>query len=343
MSGAPHRIAIIGLGMALDPHLSSLRELSARVEIAAAWSPGAARRAEAAARYGLPPAASLEQILDDASIDTVLLLTPPMSHLELVQRCAAAGKHVLLEKPLDVSVARATQAVEAMEHAGRKFGIVLQHRFRPASLELRRMIDNGELGELISGSASIRWWRPPSYYEQAGRGMKDRDGGGVLLTQAIHTLDLFQSLTGPIRSVVSTAVNSGRRAIDTEDIVAAAVTFANDAVGAIDATTLAYPGFPERIELACTKGTAVLSAETLDVFFQDGRTFHLEGAPSASSGSDPMAFGNAAHKAVIGDFLDAIESDRPPLVDGRAALRVQALIEALLLSSERQQPVALMH
>lgn len=340
MSGAPHRIAVVGLGMALAPHLASLRELSGRVEIAAAWSPSTASQAQAAAQHGLPIASSLEAVLADVSIDAVLLLAPPMTHLDLVQRCAAAGKHVLLEKPLDLSVARAVQAVEAMERAGRQFGIVLQHRFRSSSMQLRRMIAADELGRLVSGSASVRWWRPPSYFAQPGRGMKDRDGGGVLLTQAIHTLDLFLSLTGPVRSVAAFAANSGLRAIDTEDIVAAAVTFDDGAIGTIDATTVAFPGFPERIELACTKGTAVLSAETLDVFFHDGRTVHLEGAPSASGGPDPMAFSNAAHKALIEDFLDAIEAGRPPLVDGRAALRVHMLIEALLCSAKEQRPVA---
>lgn len=339
MSGAPHRIALVGLGMALPPHLSSLRELSERVEIAAAWTPSASRRAQAAAQHGLPMAPSLEAILEDASINSVLLLTPPMTHLDLVRRCAAAGKHVLLEKPLDVSVARALEAVQAMERAGRHLGIVLQHRFRPASVALRQMVEAGELGPLISGSASVRWWRPPSYFAQPGRGMKDRDGGGVLLTQAIHTLDLFLSLAGAVHSVTAFAATSALRAIDTEDIVAAGVRFEGGAIGTIDATTVAFPGFPERIELACAKGTAVLSAETLDVFFHDGRTVHLEGAPSASGGADPMAFSNVAHKALIGDFLDAIESGRAPLVSGRSALRVQMLIEALLRSAQEQRPI----
>jgi predicted dehydrogenase len=315
--------------------------LSSRVEIAAAWSPSADRRAEAAGQHGLPVASSLEAILEDASIDSVFLLTPPMTHLDLVQSCAAAGKHVLIEKPLDVSVARAVQAVEAMERAGRHLGVVLQHRFRPASVQLRRIIGAGELGPLVSGSASIRWWRPSSYFAQPGRGMKDRDGGGVLLTQAIHTLDLFLSLTGPVQSVTAFVANSGLRAIDTEDIVAAGVRFEGGAIGTIDATSVAFPGFPERIELACVKGTAVLSAETLDIFFHDGRTIHLEGAPSASGGPDPMAFSNVAHKALIGDFLDAVETGRPPLIDGRSALRAQMLIAALLRSAQEQCPMTL--
>lgn len=334
-----HRVAIVGLGMALAPHLKSLVDLADRVEIAACFAPSAERRAAFAAANPYPLATSLETILDDRSIDVVLLLTPPNTHLELVERCAAADKHVLLEKPIDGTVARARAAVDAMERAGKRFAIMLQHRFRPASLKLAEHVRTGDLGELVSGSASIRWWRPPSYFAQPGRGMKARDAGGVLITQAIHTLDLFQSLTGPIRRVAAMSKTSPLRKIDTEDICGAAVEFANGAIGTIDATTVAFPGFPERIELACARATAVLTAETLDIFYQDGRHVHHEGAPSKSGGADPMAFSHDAHKGLITDFLDAVDADREPTVSGRAALGVQMLIEALLRSSAEQRVI----
>ena len=212
---------------------------------------------------------------------------------------------------------------------------MLQHRFREASRKLAHAVKAGELGELVSGSAAIRWWRPPEYFAQPGRGMKARDGGGVLITQAIHTLDLFQSLTGPIAKVAAFARTSPLRKIDTEDIACAAVEFSNGAVGTIDATTVAYPGFPERIELAGEKGTAVLNAETLDLYFKDGRHVHHEGAASKSGGADPMAFSNDAHKALIVDFLDAIDQGREPAVSGAELLKVLHLIEALLRVGER--------
>jgi len=177
------RIAIVGLGMALKPHIKSLEELADRVEIAAGYTPSAARRKAFAAAHAYPLAGSLDDILGDATIDAVLILTPPTTHLELVERCAAAGKHVLLEKPAEVTVARAERLVAAMERAGLKLGIVLQHRFRAVSRRLAGLVAAGELGRLISGSASIRWWRPPEYFAMAGRGTKARDGGGVLLSR----------------------------------------------------------------------------------------------------------------------------------------------------------------
>jgi len=336
-----HRVAIVGLGMALGPHLRSLEALDRRVEIAACHTPSPARRAAFAARHPWPLAADLDAIVADDTIAIVFILTPPNSHLELVERCAAAGKHVLLEKPIDVTVERARRTVEAMERTGRKLAIMLQHRFRPASRRLQGLIASGELGPLIAGSAAIRWWRPPGYFAEPGRGIKARDGGGVLITQAIHTLDLFQSLAGPMASVAAAAATSPLRAIDTEDIAAAAITFANGAVGTIDATTVAYPGFHERIELVGDKATAVLSAESLDVWFKDGRHLHEEGAPSLSGGADPMAFSHDAHQALITDFLDAIDEDRQPVTHGREVLKVHLLIEAILRSASEGRTIRL--
>jgi UDP-N-acetyl-2-amino-2-deoxyglucuronate dehydrogenase len=328
------RIAIIGLGMALKPHLQSLREIPERVEIAGCFSPSEARRsAFAAANPGVPVVGRLDVLLADKTIDAALILAPPFAHLDLIEQCARHGKHLLVEKPLEATVERACRAAESAEKANVRLGVVLQHRFRPASLKLAGMIRDGEFGPLISASASIRWWRTAGYFAEPGRGMKARDGGGVLLTQAIHTLDLFQSLAGPVAKVAAMAATSPLRRIDTEDIVSAALQFENGAIGALDATTVAYPGFPERIELNCDKATAVLTAETLEVFFKDGQTVREEGAESKSGGADPMAFSNEAHKSVLTDFLDALDEGREPKVNGREALKVQVLIEAILQSA----------
>jgi predicted dehydrogenase len=338
------RVAVVGLGMALKPHLQSLRELSTqgRVAIAACYTPGPERRrAFGDANPDLEIAADLDGILADCSIDAVMLLTPPFTHLDLVERCAAAGKHVLVEKPLDVTTERARRSVVAAERAGVRLGVVLQHRFRSAARELADIVASGALGPLVSGSAAIRWWRDDAYFAQPGRGMKARDGGGVLMTQAIHTLDLFQHLAGGISEVSAMAATSPLRRIDTEDVVAAAIRFDNGAIGTIDATTVSYPGFPERIELACEKATAVLQAESLEVFYKDGRHVRREGSTAGGGGADPMAFSHEAHKALIGDFVDAVATGREPRVSGREALKVHVLIDALLRSAAERRPVPL--
>ncbi len=203
-----HRIAIIGLGMAVAPHAKSLIELNDRVEVAHAFSRSEARRKAFAERFPFPLTGALDAILSDQSVDAVAILTPPNTHLELVRKCAAAGKHILLEKPLEISTERALALVEAAAKAGVTLGVMLQHRFRPAGIRLRAMLRAGELGRIVNCSTVIRLWRPQSYYDVEGRGTKARDGGGVLITQGIHTLDLMLSLAGPVAEVRGYATTS---------------------------------------------------------------------------------------------------------------------------------------
>jgi UDP-N-acetyl-2-amino-2-deoxyglucuronate dehydrogenase len=263
----------------------------------------------------------------------VLVLTPPSTHLELVQRAASAGKHILLEKPLEITTERATLLVEAAERAGVKLGIVLQHRFRPAGRQLREMVRAGELGRILGASAEIRNWRPQSYYDQPGRGTKARDGGGVLLTQAIHTLDLMLSIAGPVAEVASYVTTTPVHRMETEDFVAAAVLFENGALGTIEATTAAFPGFPERIEIIGEGGSASVFGTELKVIWKDGRTTEFGShATGGGAGADPMDFPHDYHRDLIADFLDAIAAGREPTVNGAEALRVHRLIDALLES-----------
>lgn len=325
--------------MALKPHALALRDLADRVEVAAAFAPSAARRRAAADAWGFPTVDSIDRLLADRSTDVVMILAPPWTHAELVGRAAAAGKHVLLEKPVDVDAERAAGIVAACDRAGVRLAVVLQHRFRPAALELARLAREGRLGRLLSASASIRWWRAPEYFAQPGRGTRARDGGGVLLTQAIHTLDLLLQIAGPVAEAVAYVDTSPLRRIDTEDVVAGCVRYANGASGVIDATTVAYPGYPERIELAGTLGSALLEVETLSVQFMDGERLRIEGAAAGGGGADPMAFSHEHHRRVLAEFLDAIDQNREPSNSGRSALPVQRLIDALLASAKRRGPV----
>jgi len=326
-----HRIAIIGLGMAVTPHAKSLVDLKDRVEVVASFSPSEARRKAFGEKFPFRLVDNLDAILSDKSIDSVEILTPPNTHLDLVKKCAAAGKHVLLEKPLEISTARGVELVEAAEKAGVTLGVMLQHRFRPAALKLREIIRAGELGTIVNCSTTIRIWRPQSYYDVEGRGTLARDGGGVLITQGIHTLDLMLSLAGPIAEVRGYAATSSVHRMETEDMAVAAVKFANGALGVIDATTAAYPGFAERIEIIGEKATASLVGSDLVVAHHDGRTTELKTEFGAGgTGADPMAFPNDWHRGVIADFLDALDQKRAPAISGREALKVDRLVDALL-------------
>jgi len=327
---------IVGLGMAVGPHARSLRDLARRVTVRGAFSPSRERRAAFHAQYGLPVAESLEAMLDDRELHCVSVLTPPNTHLELVRRCAAAGKHVLLEKPLEIDGARARALVAACEQAGVALGVCLQHRYRPSALRLATLLREGALGEIANASAVMRLWRPQSYYDVPGRGTRARDGGGVLLTQGIHTLDLLLAFAGAPAEVAAYAATTPVHRMETEDCVAAAVRFASGAIGSVDATTAAYPGAPERIELVCSNASVTLVGTGLDVRWHDGRTESLEaGAGLAGAGANPMDFPHDWHRALITDFCDAVESGRAPPVGGPEALRVQLFIEAMLASSAR--------
>jgi predicted dehydrogenase len=323
------RVALVGLGMAVTPHAKSLLDL--KVDVAYAYSPSAARRAQFAQRFAFPPCDRLEQILEDRSVQAVAVLTPPNTHLEVVERCAAAGKHVLLEKPLEISTARAERMVRAM--AGRTFAVVLQNRHKPATKRLVEALGAGELGRLAAASAFVDLWRPQSYYDQPGRGTRARDGGGVLLTQGIHTLDVLLALAGEPAEVKSFHTTSAVHRMETEDLVCAAVKWKNGALGVVSATTAAYPGTPERIELVAERATATLVGTKAEIRWHDGRleTAGEEGT-AGGAGADPMAFPHDYHRAVWADFLSSIEEKREPLVGGAEALRVHRFIDRILRS-----------
>ena len=333
-----HRIAVVGLGMAVTPHAQSLVDLAQRVDVVGAYSPTPQRRAAFAERFAFPVTDDLDALIADPGIEAALILTPPRTHQPLVERFAAAGKHVLLEKPLEADTARAEAVVAACERAGVTLGVVLQHRFRPAARALAARLRSGDLGDVAAAAVQVPWWRPQTYYDEPGRGTLARDGGGVLVTQAIHTLDLFLSVTPRVAEVAAFAATTPLHRMETEDIACAALRFAGGALGTLNATTASYPGFAERIEIIGTKGTAMLTAGKVDFWWHDGRSESLGEASTLGGGADPMAFANDAHRAVLAEFLDALDERRSPVNSGKAALLVHDLIDAVLQSSREHAP-----
>lgn len=338
---ARHRIALIGLGMGSAPHAQSLTDLHDRVEVVAAYTRSPERARAFTQRFAFPISHDLEAISADASIDCVLVATPPNSHLELVERFARAGKHILLEKPLDVTLARSEAIVDTCARHQVRLGVVFQHRFRPAALRLRELVQAGALGPVAIANVYVPWWRPQSYYDVPGRGSLARDGGGVLITQAIHTLDLYLSMIEGVAEVMAYAGTTPLHRMETEDTVAAALRLAGGGFGTLAATTASHPGFVESIELVGSLGTARLAGAQLEVHFHDGRVEHAGEAASTGGGADPMAFTHEAHRAVLAEFLDAMDQGRDPVNSGKAGLKVHRLIEALLASANLRAPVAL--
>lgn len=329
----PHGVALIGLGLAVEPHAKALIDLGGRVNVRWAASRSAGRCAEFASQYPFETTRDFETVLRDPSVRSLIVLTPPSSHLEWVERAAAAGKHVLMEKPLALTVPEAQQCVDIAREANIRLGVVLQHRFRPGALKLAATLREGSLGTIEAACVTVPWWRPQSYYDEPGRGTLARDGGGVLLTQAIHTLDLFRALAGPVSQIAAVAVTTGLHRMETEDFAGAIMELSGGGVATVMATTAYAPGHAERIELICRNGSTKLEGNALTLTWLDGRTETLSGDSRSGMGASPMDFSSSSHQALIADFLEAVEQDRAPAVTGEDALATQQLIDAMLHSS----------
>lgn len=334
MSGRLLRVGVVGLGMASKPHVAALKDLEgARLEVAGVYARDPARRAAFARAHGWPEAASIEAMAADPTLDVVLVLTPPNARAELVDAFARAGKAILMEKPIERTTAAAEAIVAVAERAKVPLGIVFQHRLRPAAAALRAKLQAGELGAVAQIRLDVPWWRPQSYYDEPGRGTYARDGGGVLISQAIHAMDLMLSLTAPVRDVVALAGTTRAHRMESEDFAAAGLRFADGAMGAVTATTAAYPGGAETLSIHAERGSATLRGGALTVAWRDGREETFGEPVATGGGADPMAFDHGPHRAVLADFLDAVVEKRAPAIDGRSALRVHRLIDAILESA----------
>lgn len=336
----PLGVGVIGLGMGATPHAKSLKDLSDRVTVRGVFARNREKREAFASKYGFPAAETVEAIIDDPNIDVVLLLTPPNARVDLVNRLAGAGKQILMEKPVERTTAVAEAIVETCEKRGVKLGIVFQHRLRPNAVRLRALLAEGALGPIAAVRLSVPWWRPQQgYYDEPGRGSLERDGGGVLLSQAIHALDLMLSMTSPVAEVQAIAGTTALHQMETEDFVAAGLRFADGALGALTATTAAYPGAGEQLAIDCRNASVVLQGRELTVNWHDGRTEIHKETGGSGSGADPMAFPHDLHLGLITDFLDAVEAGREPTVTGRDGVRVHRLIDALLASSRERRAI----
>jgi predicted dehydrogenase len=331
-------IALVGIGPGAQPHLRSLHDLQATVELRHAVT-----RRPAAADLGpfqdrLNATDDLPAALADPQVQAVLIATPPASHLDIARQCFAHGKHVLLEKPLDISLERAQAIVALARTSQRQLGVVLQFRFKPGAVALQEALYSGRLGSVQAASVRVPWWRPQSYYDQAGRGTRARDGGGVLLTQAIHSIDLFRALVG-VRDVVAAQVSRTQlHAMETEDHASALLTLANGAPGHLMATTAMFPGLPESIEIIGSQGSAVLQGGALRLQTLGGEVLEVASEGGTGSGANIMDFSHDAHRAVLQDFVDAVRQGRPPRVTGEEALATHRVIDQVLQRAGGIQP-----
>lgn len=322
---------IVGAGMVARYHARAVAATSG-ARLVAVCRADASRAAETSAELGVPCAASFEALLDHPGVDAVCLCTPSGLHAEQALAAAGAGKHVLVEKPMALRLTEADAMIAACREAGVRLGVVLQRRTDPALGELHDAIRADELGRLVLATATVPYFRPPSYYDSAAwRGTWELDGGGALMNQGIHLVDLLLWLMGGDAEVVGASGGTFLHDIEVEDCVVAALRFSNGARGSIVATTAAAPGFPHRLEVYGSRGGAQLEGEALVRW--EGAAPRIRAAGSApqaaGAGGSPSGIGTLGHTHIVQDFVAAIREGRDPLVDGLQGRRSLALVLAI--------------
>ncbi|MGU3575573.1 Gfo/Idh/MocA family protein [Brucellaceae bacterium C25G] len=333
------RAVMIGVGMVAETHLDAIAAsqkvrlhgvLSRSQKSASAFHTKACRKLG----YDIKLYHDVAEVAADAEVDFVIILTPANVRTILIEPLVAAGKHILLEKPVARNATEAGYLVDLCEKADVSLGVVFQLRMREASKAAKRLIASGHLGELGLCEISVPWWRPQTYYDEAGRGTYARDGGGVLITQAIHTLDLMLDLTGDVKSVQAMAVTSRFHKMEAEDFVTAGIEFVSGAAGSFMASTASYPGVAETIILYFEHATLRLHSGQLYIIWRDGRKETVADESASGAGANPMAFSYVLHQDLIDDFAVSLNCHRKPMVSGREALKVHELIDIIMLSSK---------
>jgi UDP-N-acetyl-2-amino-2-deoxyglucuronate dehydrogenase len=341
-------IGIVGCGNIASFHCRAIEEINEARFIGCVSNRIHSSQA-LAERFGGMAFDCLESMLSDPRIDVVSICTPSGSHLEPAAAAARAGKHVIVEKPLEITLQRCDQIIEACERNGVHLATIFPSRFHQASRVLKQAIETGKFGRLALGDAYLKWYRTQEYYDSGQwRGTWALDGGGALMNQGIHSVDLLNWLMGPIVEVSAHVATVAHERIEVEDVATVSVKFASGALGVIVATTAAFPGMPKKIEIHGNRGSAVLEEEELKVWSfhemspedemivaQFGKT------PSRGGAADPIAIGHAAHRAQFEDFIEAIQTGREPSISGRQGRRSVQIILAIYESAKSGQAVSL--
>jgi len=337
---------IVGTGVIAAIHANAIALLSKtglpEARLVAVTDVAADPAAAFAAARGCPLEPDLDALLARPDVEVVCVCVPSGLHAQIGVRAAQAGKHLVVEKPIDVSLDAADRLIDAARAAGVALTVISQHRFDPGLIELKRLLDDGTLGRLVLGEASTKWYRAQSYYDSAAwRGTYAMDGGS-LMNQGVHYVDLLRWCLGPPTEVTAVCTTQAHR-IEVEDTALGIVRFASGAVGTILSSTAAYPGFPQRLEITGTEGTVTV---------EDGqivrRALVADPGPAAvadpagrSAAADPAAVDVASHAAQLADLLDAVDTGREPAVSGRDGRDALELVLAVYEASRTGHPVIL--
>jgi predicted dehydrogenase len=344
-------VAIVGCGMIARFHARALAEVpGARLVALVSRNPHNARAVADHAGVACDTYTDLAPVLGRRDVDIVIVTTPSGAHLEPAVAAADAGKHVVVEKPLEITLERCDRIIEACDRNRVRLCTIFPSRFGDANRTLKAAVDAGRFGRLTLGETTCKWWRPQSYYDEGGwKGTRALDGGGALMNQAIHNVDLLSWVMGPVTHIAGFTATLAHERIEVEDTAVACLRFADGALGVIQATTSVYPGLPKTVAIHGDRGTAVIeqddvlrwefNPETAEDRAVKERFAQKVGASGGSS--HPAAISHVGHARQLTDFVQAIESGRPPLVDGREGRKAVEIILGIYQAAATGQTVTL--
>jgi UDP-N-acetyl-2-amino-2-deoxyglucuronate dehydrogenase len=335
------RFGIIGCGVISRTHADEIGKIKGATLVAVADVAEDCARNMAEA-YGVDYYTDYLELLKRDDIDIVNILTPSGLRTEIAMAAAQHGKHIIAEKPIDVTYEKATKMIEACKEAEVKLAVISQHRFDTSTVEVKHLIEKGKFGKLVLGECAVNWYRTQGYYDSgAWRGTWAMDGGGALMNQSIHTIDLLQYLVGPVESVFAHTSTLAHERIEVEDVAVATVKFKSGALGTIVGTTCAYPGLSSRLEVFGTAGSAVIEHDKLTHLYLKSDEPSSNLAAKNLETPDPTTVFGYAHGLQIEDMMKAIREDREPLVNGEEGLKPLEIILAIYESARTGKEVTL--
>ncbi|GAC1427022.1 MAG: Gfo/Idh/MocA family oxidoreductase [Ktedonobacteraceae bacterium] len=345
------RFGIIGCGVIGPTHAEAIDSLSDAQLIAVA-DPIANKAQKLADKYNVTPYTDIQVMLAREQLDVVTVCTPSGEHGKHACQVMRTGRHVIVEKPMEITRAAIDEMVRTQQEMGVKLSVISQHRFDAATQQMHTLVQEHAFGRLVLGNVLIPWWRSQAYYDSgAWRGTWEFDGGGVLMNQSIHSIDLLQWLMGPVKSLYAYTDTLAHR-METEDVGVAVLRFVNGAVGTIAATTGAYPGVTTRIELFGDKGSAIIENDQLSYLHlardEQEQAGDYGTAPTtrkqtvdSSTAHNPAALSANSHALQIADMIRAIRENGTPLVDGDTARQPVDIILGIYESVRTHREVML--
>lgn len=343
MSGKIIHFGVVGLGNIASTHAQVINGHDSAM-VSAACSRSEENRKQFGSEFDLALYSDYSEMLTHDKLEAVTICTPSGSHLNYAQKAAEAGKHVVIEKPIEITVQRGKEIIECCKQNGVKLAVIYQNRFSDGAIEMKQELNNDKIGSIVMAGASVKWYRDQDYYARSSwRGTLNLDGGGAVINQAIHTLDLLIWMLGDVESVSAFKATLTHSGIEAEDNAVAILKFRSGALALFEASTSIVPAQPRRIEINGTKGTVILEDDRfLRIDSGSGGNLLGEGsggsAGSEGSGAgaaDPMAgLGILHHSRQYESIIDAILNDKDPVVSGEESLTSLAVVEAIYQAAD---------